>query len=278
MRRLAGGNLFSMAVAMVLIAFLVHNQFFQSSSVDVSEPMHEMLQRYLPESGRVYVERVEKHLQQSLMRLYDDLDRDGDGCIKRSEFSGKALHIAATLRDGFTMPQLPTPPNITTVTLTLSSSMSLVRRVVGLQLMFLAVLFVWEHIRLVLWDPPFEVISPGSIDDSTTTKDPHGGGGSPRRMQVPEALHYDTPSTPYETFKFYFFLCTGLLCLRIVLAVIFFTLGILMVNASQVGGRNRTSNPKWFRACSLAVKGFGYLALASMGFYAIRVAGKRASK
>jgi lysophosphatidylcholine acyltransferase / lyso-PAF acetyltransferase len=197
-----------------------------------------------------------------LQRMFEDLDKNGDDCIDRTEFQGKALNALATMR-GIDLPSLPALPNLPDV----KTSVGWVQWIVWLQFLFLVALFIIEHVRVVVFDPPFS-ISTGPVDWNAT----------PPHATIQEALHYDTPLTRYEKFKQMLFLFSGVLFLRIALTVIFFTIGILFVNLSVVGGRSRTANPTWFKLCSFGVRVFGYLGLASMGFYCIRVAGQRASR
>lgn len=211
-----------------------------------------------------YAQLMELRLNESLMAMFDDLDKNHDGFIEKSEFRGKTLRVIAAMRS-LDMPQFPQLPNLPTV----ETSVSLARRVVGLQFAFLVFLFIAEHIR-IMFIAPF-ALSTGPINWKANA----------RQADKSRALQYDTPPNKkglYETLKFLFFLLSGLLLLRIVLTILFFTVAILFVNLSVVGGRTRAGNPTWFSWCSALTKVFGYLALASMGFYCIRVKGHPASR
>lgn len=250
-------------VLAIVVLFLVAQEL-QTPHHPSSELLRATLKQYSDEGKTridLYAKLLESRLDQSLQRMFEDLDKNGDACIDRTEFHGRALNALATVR-GIDLPSLALPalPDVET-------SVGWVQRVVWLQFLCLVALFIIENIRVVVFDPPFSIHT-GPVD----------WGAKPLRASIQEAMHYDTPLTRYEKLKQFLFIVTGVLFLRIALTVVFFTIGVLFVNLSVLGGRSRTANPVWFQLCTIGVKVFGYLALASLGFYCIRVAGQRAPR
>lgn len=216
-----------------------------------------------------YSDVVERRLDESLRHMFDQLDKNGDGFIERSEFKGLSLNVVAAVRS-IQLPELPQLADQLQELPTVAGSFLFVRRVIGLQFLFLVALFMLEHVRVIFLKPPL-AINVDPIDwNSDHVKAPHA--------TLEEALHYDTPMTTYERVKMGFFLLSGIFFLRFALLMVFLILGILCVNLSVMGGRRREDNPRWYAFFGFWTKVFGYLALASMGFYHIRVRGQRASR
>lgn len=249
-----------LAASGLLVLVLYSTQF---STVDTPENFRRAVEQYVLDGRkqvRSYAARVEANLNESLVKLFDDLDKNHDGCVDQTEFHGRTLNVLATVHS-IELPKMGLPNELPSV----EYSVSIARRVVGLQFLFLVVLFIVENVRVVVF-PKSLSLKCGPVD----------WNAQPSHCTLDKAMRYDTPSTPYEKLKFLFFVISGVLFLRIALTIVFFIAGILLVNLSVIGGRSRATHPRWFWCCTIGVKLFGYLALASMGFYHIRVVGKRA--
>ena len=213
-----------------------------------------------------YSNVVERRLNESLRRMFDQLDKNGDGFIEMSEFKGLSLNVLAAVRS-IELPELPKIdpyPQMPTV----AGSFSFVRRVIVIQFLFLVCMFIAEHVRVIFFSPPLHVnMDPIQWENA---KAPFA--------DVTEALRYDTPLTLYERLKIAFFLLSGVFFLRLFMVIAFLGLGVLCVNLSVVGGRRRDVNTLWCSFFHFWTRVFGYLALASMGFYHIRVRGQRATR
>jgi hypothetical protein len=208
-----------------------------------------------------YAGLVQQRVQGSLEKLFEELDRNHDGVIDRVEFQTKSMAALATIRS-LEMPNLedlPFPPLPT-----LESGFMMFHRILSMQLMFLVGIAVVDITYSTFFNSKSHIHSDGSF--------------RPQHVLRREALSYDTPMTWYERVKLVFFLASGLLFLRAILTFVFFFIAISCVNIAVLGGRSRTSHPHWFAFWNQVTTFFGYLMLASMGFYYIKIMGSPARK
>lgn len=254
-------------IAAALVAWLIY-----ATQVTPADDSHEVVVSFVESyvaRGRAavdaYSQRVERQLEKSLHKLFHQLDANDDGCIKVDEFKGVSLGVLAAVQ-AFEVPETLLPQFDTSVLPRFGDSVSLLRRIVGLQMLFLIALFIFEHIKsVVMPEPP-----------SFDTRDYQSK--SPEHTTKEVALSYDTPMTTYERVKMAFFILSGLLFLRIALSLAFFLLGIIFLNLSTYGGRTRDSNPLWYQVFAHLTKASGYLAIAALGFYQVRTYGTPAPR
>lgn len=223
-----------------------------------------IVNRYVEQGKRVvdaYSEQMEAKMKESLAALFDDLDKNKDGMIARDEFKGATLGMMAALRAvDMQRPEvpdvhLPSPGRF----------MWWIQTIFMCQLTFLTALFFFEHVRaLVMRDHHH-------FDLKTDYKT-----AAPTKVDKAKALHYTTPMSTYERVKMIFFVCTGLVFVRLLLAFVFFSMAVCVITISTLGGRTRRRNPYWFRACEALVQVFGTLLLISVGFSRTVVVGSPA--
>ncbi len=256
-------SVFPFAFAALLFLLMAKTILFSDSDEESARrAVKDAIDKYV-DHGRAtvkeYVEVVENSVERSLRKLFDELDSDGDGCIKKEEFYGVSVGLIAAI-SAVKMPSLPQEvPSLPA----LNSYVSLFKLWIGLQFLFLCLLFVIEHARVVFGYSE-KMFGPQKRYPANAGRD--------------RALFYDTPMTNYERFKMIFFTLSGLLFLRIALMLTSFAIAVGLINLSAYRGRNRTNSPVWFSICAAGVKLFGNLLLISMGFYYVKVEGKLATR
>lgn len=254
-------------VAVGVAAWLIHSTQ-RTRTVDVSSNLRRSVQSYLADGQRVvesYTASVEQQFGVALKSLFDELDANSDGCIRKEEFRGVGLGFLAATR-AMRVPTLPTLPTFAEAMRVERSYTELFMSVIAIQLLFLIFLHCAEHLRGVI----FEHRTAFLLENYKDKTPPH----APKSV----ALRYDTPATTYEKAKFFFFLFSGLLVLRIVLTAIFFALSILIINLAVLNGRTRDKNPHWFGVCRFLANLTGSFMLGAMGFYKIHTTGFPASR
>ena len=258
-------SIFPLACAALLLLWMTKVVLYPDNTDESTrQAMKDAIEKYV-EQGRVavneYVEVVEGSVERSLRKLFEELDSDHDGCIKKDEFRGVSVGLIAAMSSV----KMPSLLNLTAPSLpTLETSVPILRVWIGGQFLFLCLLFVVEHVRV------FFGLSSAKPFGSAKRNPPVAGKD--------RALFYDTPMTTYERIKMLFFALSGLLVLRMLLTFVCFFIAVMFINLSVFQGRNRHNSPVWFAFCAAGVKLFGALLLASMGFYHVKVEGKLASR
>jgi len=207
-----------------------------------------------------YSASVEAAVEENVGSLFDELDSNGDGVLQRSEFRGASLGVLAAMRS-VQLPDFAELPGAASR----GVFTRLVVALVGFDIVFLIGLYVFEHLRVIVFGQRKTLRLFGYED----------AAASVQKVSVAEAMTYDTPLTRYEKAKILFFLCTGMLFVRIFFFFLFFACGAFTLHLSVLGGRNRRNNPTWFWACEKAVYFFGRMMLISVGFAKIVVHGQR---
>ena len=209
-----------------------------------------------------YVEQGKKALEGRIDTLFTRLDRDGDGCIQRKEFTGKAVATVAAISSMEIDAAMWIPAEIPMLDWLFVGLL----RLVTMQLMFLAALFVIENVRVLL------------VGHRLTMDTKSYPRLQAPRATVEEAIHYDTPMTLYERLKIAFFVLSGMALLRFVLCFFFFACGVISLNISVWHGRRREKNPRWFAVCHFVTYYSGMMMLAMLGIYRLNVYGEQAPR
>jgi lysophosphatidylcholine acyltransferase/lyso-PAF acetyltransferase len=202
-----------------------------------------------------YTKQLEQRMSDSLQTLFDELDTNRDGTIERSEFRGAAANMMAALR---TVDQArPRLPHVQ-LPQTRTDLISIVQSVFTMQLLFLVAIFLLVHLHAVIIRPKPQVDL--AIDYLTE---------QPPKMEKEDTFKYATPLSKaplYEKLKMAFFICSGLVFVRVMLVLLFFALGVFSLSMAVAGGRNRQTNPRWFGFWRTLTTFFGTMILISVGF------------
>ncbi|KEG10413.1 putative acyltransferase [Trypanosoma grayi] len=200
---------------------------------------------------------VEETVNETMRRMMEKLDSNGDGRVQMEDFKNHASAALNRIRD-----HTPTPTEIG-VALSHFTWAEMIWRYFLLQLTFLVALFVIENIRDLVFSGPRRLL----LDDSYLTNNPPEVG--------PEiALTYDTPWTLYERTKVVFFVVTGLLFLRIFCFFFCAVTSMYLISLTGLNGRNRRDNPYWFAIWSNIACVFAHIGAAAAGIYHVKLFGR----
>ena len=241
----------AITVAMLLAAYHVKEL--------VTPSLSRVVDRYVESGNQLvlhYQDRVRAATTASLDNLFEELDRDGDGSITKAEFYEARMRLLAALA----AVDIPNFPEFSP-----SSIASWFGRVVSAHFAFLTLLFLSNNLYYVIFG--YRHSFDAKVDYKSARSTPVG---------LDVALKYDTPWNKrswYDRLKTIFFICTGLIVTRFILATLGFVMGVAACNMAAVGGRNRKRNPKWFAFWRNVLGGSGWVLLHAMGFHHVPILG-----
>eukprot|EP00669_Euglena_mutabilis_P009624 TRINITY_DN4486_c0_g1_i2.p1 TRINITY_DN4486_c0_g1~~TRINITY_DN4486_c0_g1_i2.p1 ORF type:complete len:520 (+),score=158.15 TRINITY_DN4486_c0_g1_i2:50-1561(+) len=206
----------------------------------------------------------------ALHSLFQELDKNGDGCIAIDEFEGMTLNAWAAFRAvGMFMPDVQGVLDRVKDTQIHSQLFSLWRTpgflshriavYVFCLLFFQFCLFVYEHAYDLLgFREPF----------------PEPRLDQVRQCTREEALRYDTPIAGfYEKTKTAFMVLSGLALMKLLVGVLSFVIAVLCINLMVL-----VPNPLWFCFWKGIARFWIYFIMFSAGFYKVKIFGSPAPR
>lgn len=248
--------IFAASIASLLFVYFIYSVIFDD---DRDSQLRQYTKKVADEAYEELADRVGAELE----RLFGELDENKDGVLQLHEFKDRRLAIAAAMssaRRNFNE-NLASLPRLALTTR--QQVFSFLFTWLQCQLLFLLAIVVVENIKYVIDPKPRMLRLDNDYIDA-----------QPPKVDIKEALRYDTPLTLYERAKMAFFILSGIAALRLFLAVLFLLIGVAFVNIAVAGGRSRATHPRWFAVWESCVNACVNLILMSLGFACIRVYGQ----